>query len=221
MERVPPQPEGPSLEVRFPAERNATEWSLRLRQQDVKQSWKVLLNGKELGGLVADENDMAIYLPIPAGRLIAGENTLVLSQIGRIPDDIRVGEIVLDDRAVAQALSEATVEIRVHEVGPAEKPVPLPCRITVVTAQGALMTVGATSNDHLAVRPGVLYTGTGQARFGLSAGSYTIYAGAASSTASPPARSRSRLATRLEGSSRFAGKCRSTAMSVVTHMSTH
>jgi hypothetical protein len=173
----PPQPEGPSLAVRFPAERNASEWSLRLRQQDVKQSWKVLLNGKELGGLVADENDMVIYLPIPARQLIAGENTLVLSQIGRIPDDIRVGEIVLDDRAVAQALSDATVEVRVHEVGPAEKPVPLPCRITVVTAQGALMTVGATSNDHLAVRPGVLYTGTGQARFGLPAGSYTIYAG--------------------------------------------
>src|SRR5947209_3187084 len=147
-----PQPEGPSLAVRFPAERNASEWSLRLRRQDVKQSWKVLLNGKELGGLVADENDMVIYLPIPAGWLIAGENTLVISQIGRIPDDIRVGEIVLDDRAVAQALSDATVEVRVQEVGPAEKPVPLPCRITVVTAQGALMTVGATSNDHLAVR---------------------------------------------------------------------
>src|SRR5438128_2679709 len=79
----PPQPEGPSLVVRFPADRNATEWALRLRQQDVKQTWKVVLNGKELGGLAADENDMVIYLLIPVGRLVAGENRLAIEQIGR------------------------------------------------------------------------------------------------------------------------------------------
>ena len=39
------------------------------------------------------------------------------------------------------------------------------------------MTVGATSGGRLAVRPGVVYTGTGQATFGLPAGKYTIYAG--------------------------------------------
>src|SRR5205809_7226084 len=86
----PPQPEGPSLAVRFPAERNATEWALRLRQQDVKQTWKVLLNGKELGRLQADENDAVIFLPIPALRLEAGENTVAIEQIGRTSDDIRV-----------------------------------------------------------------------------------------------------------------------------------
>ena len=44
----PEQAEGPSLAVRFQAEANAAEQTLRLRQQDVKQTWKVLLNGKEL-----------------------------------------------------------------------------------------------------------------------------------------------------------------------------
>src|SRR5437660_8257839 len=74
----PLKPEGPSLTVRFPGERNADEWTLRLRQQDVRQTWKILLNGKELGRLVADENDTVIYLPVPAGWLVPGDNTLVI-----------------------------------------------------------------------------------------------------------------------------------------------
>ena len=64
----PAQAEGPRLTLRFQAERNAGEWALRLRQQDVRQTWKVLLNGKELGRLAGDENDQVIYLPIAAGR---------------------------------------------------------------------------------------------------------------------------------------------------------
>jgi hypothetical protein len=172
----PLQPEGPNLVLRFPIERNAGEWTLRLRQQDVRQTWKVLLNGKELGRLVSDENDMVIYLPVPANWLLAGDNTLLIEQVGKIADDIRVGEIVLHDRPVSQALSEAALEIAVHDAGQPGQPA-LPCRLTVVNAQGALMTVGASSGKHLAVRSGVLYTGTGQAKFGLPAGEYTIYAG--------------------------------------------
>ena len=42
----------------------------------MRQTWKILLNGKELGRLVVDENDTAIYLPVPAGGLTAGDNTL-------------------------------------------------------------------------------------------------------------------------------------------------
>src|SRR5262245_14789278 len=58
----PARPDGPSLSLRFMAERNEGEGSLRLRQQDVRQTWKVLLNGKDLGRLREDENDMVIYL---------------------------------------------------------------------------------------------------------------------------------------------------------------
>ncbi len=57
------------------------------------------------------------------------------------------------------------------------KPAPMPCRITVVNAGGALAALGAKSGEHLAVRAGIVYTGTGQAKFGLPAGAYTIYAG--------------------------------------------
>src|SRR6516162_3491197 len=93
----PEKAEGPSLLVRFQAEANATEQTLRLRQQDVKQTWKVLLNGRERGRLLPDENDQVIYLPLPPSALVAGENTLRIEQVGKVPDDIRVGEFILDD----------------------------------------------------------------------------------------------------------------------------
>ena len=157
----PAKGEGPSLTLRFQAERNVDEWALRLRQQDVKQTWKVLLNDKELGRLPPDENDMVICLPVPAGALRAGENKLVIEQVGRTPDDVRVGEIVLDERPVAEALGEATVEVTVLEDRGPGKAGPVPCRITVLNDKGALMSVGAASGERLAVRPGVVYTADG------------------------------------------------------------
>src|SRR6516225_8295782 len=51
----PARAEGPNLSLRFKSARNDAEWTLRLRQQDVKQTWKVLLNGEELGKVVSDE----------------------------------------------------------------------------------------------------------------------------------------------------------------------
>src|SRR5262249_13535656 len=111
----PEKAEGPSLTLRFQAEANRTEWALRLRQQDVKQTWKVLLNGTERGRLVPDENDQVIYIPLPPGALVAGENTLRIEQVGQTPDDIRVGEISLDDRPSDKVLAEATVEITVSD----------------------------------------------------------------------------------------------------------
>ena len=41
-----------------------------------------------------------IYLPVPANGLVAGDNRLVIEQIGRTPDDIRIGQISVDDRAI-------------------------------------------------------------------------------------------------------------------------
>jgi hypothetical protein len=168
----PAEAEGSALTVKFAAKANAAEQTLRLRQQDVKQTWKVLLNGKDLGRLVIDENDTQIVLPVPAGRLADGENVLVVEASGRIPDDIRVGEITLDDRPVKDVLNESAVEITVREDG-----APVPCRITILSARGALATTGATSTERLAVRPGVVYTADGTAKFGLPAGDYTIHAG--------------------------------------------
>src|SRR6266568_6570181 len=54
----PRDAEAARFELRFAAKPNDGEWALRLRQQDVRQTWKLRLNGKDLGRLVADENDM-------------------------------------------------------------------------------------------------------------------------------------------------------------------
>ncbi|HUR53193.1 MAG TPA: CehA/McbA family metallohydrolase [Gemmataceae bacterium] len=173
----PAAAEGPRLSAAFQARANAGEHTLRLRQRDVKQTWKVLLNGKELGRLVADENDTEVTFPVPAGRLADGGNTLVVESAGVVPDDIWVGEITLDDRPVKDVFAEATVEVAVREeVRPGER-VAVPCRVTVLSARGALATTGATPADHLAIRPGVIYTATGVAKFGVPAGDYTLVAG--------------------------------------------
>ncbi len=170
-------PEGPALEVKFTAAKNAAAQTLRLRQQDVKQAWHVSLNGKRIGQLVRDENDMVVYIPVPAGGFADGDNVLrIEQQMGARPepDDIRVGQIALDQRPLRQVLEECTAAIEVID---ADTQAHLPCRLTIVDASGALQTVGAASDHHLAVRPGVIYTADGRARFGLPAGRYTAYAG--------------------------------------------
>ncbi len=173
--KFPETPEGDALELPFTSPANDREWTLQLRQQDVKQSWSVTLNGKKIDRLVGDENDMIVYFALPAGAVRQGENTLRIEQENRrASDDVRVGQIVLHPQPRENMLSAATVEVRVID---AESQEPIPARITVLNAQGALQTVGAKSNDHLAVRPGVVYTAAGAARFGLPAGNYTIYAG--------------------------------------------
>ncbi|MEX2142134.1 MAG: CehA/McbA family metallohydrolase [Pirellulales bacterium] len=173
----PEQAEASRLIVRFRSEANATEQALRLRQQDVKQQWRLSLNEKQLGRLVLDENDTVIYLAVSPGRLVAGENVLAIEQLNRTADDIRVGEIALDSRPLKVLISEATVELSVLDATPPTEPSLTPCRITIVNADGALVTTAAASNETLAVRPGVIYTADGRATFGLPAGEYTIYAG--------------------------------------------
>ena len=172
----PVRPEAERLEVRFEAQANAGEFALRLRQQDVKQGWRVTLNDKPLGDLVREEADLAIYLPIPAGALAAGRNTLEIATAARgakAADDIRVGEIWIDPRPVAEVLAEAALEI---EVVDAVSGLALPARITIALAGGPRQLVSVEKSDRLAVRPGVVYTADGKARVGVPPGDYTIYA---------------------------------------------
>ena len=169
-------PSADHLEVKFDARPNESPQTLRIRQQDVKQTWRVLLNGKQLGRLRVDENDTVIYFAVPPATLVDGENVLRIEQEARrqTPDDVRVGEIVLDSRTMNEVLAEATVEVEVRDAKTGQT---IPSRLTVLNDDGALQTPAAESNDHLAVRPGIVYTSTGRAKFGLPAGDYTIYAG--------------------------------------------
>ena len=170
----PETPEAKELDLAFDAGSNEGLATLRMRQQDVKQNWKVRLNAKDLGELRIDENDMVVYFEIPAGTLVDGANRLVVQQQGEKSDDVRVGEIWIDDRPVAQVLGDATVDVSVVD---ADTEQPTPCRITILNDSGALESPGCESNDHLAVRPGIVFTSTGQASFGLPPGSYKLIAG--------------------------------------------
>ncbi|MEW4528268.1 CehA/McbA family metallohydrolase [Maioricimonas sp. JC845] len=170
-------PDSDRMELTFRARRNTTEQSLRVEQDDVKESWRVTLNGTELGRLTRNENLMAVWLAVPAGTLVDGDNRLVVEQqVGRrsSPDDIRVGGIALDDRPLDDVLNESTLELTVVD---GDDGSPLPARITIMDERGVLQTVGAESNDHLAVRTGTVCTSRGTARFGLPAGTYRICAG--------------------------------------------
>ena len=167
------QPESSALRLEFQAQAREQETTLRLRQQDVKQVWTVRLNGRELGRLTRDENDMLIYLAIPAGLLRAGTNRIEIASTSKQPDDIRVGDIRVYERAPKEVLSESELTVRVQDAGNQQ---PLPCRITVVNAGGGLQSLGNDSSDRLAVRSGVVYC-LGTARLRLPAGKYTVYAG--------------------------------------------
>jgi hypothetical protein len=167
------RPHARHLALEFDAAPNAAERTVALRQEGVKQRWRLVLNGRALGTLHQDENAMVAYWAVPPGALVAGPNRLRVEPVDTVGDDIRVGGVALLDRPLAAVLSEASVEV---EVVDAASGAPLPARVTVVDAAGRLQTVGAASGGALAVRPGLVYTGDGRAAFGVPAGTYHVYA---------------------------------------------
>lgn len=169
-ENDPPR-EGP-LELHFQAQVNTREATLFVRQEDVKLEWRVHLNGKSVGKLFLMEDDLTSALPLPAGALRDGTNVLtVLPPIGAA-DDIVLRDILVDPRPLAEAIHQATLEVKVTESGGQS----IPCRITVVDENNTLAPMVAAPGETLAVRPGVVYTGNGSARIGLRSGHYTVYA---------------------------------------------
>lgn len=182
--------EADQLQLSFDAKPNATAATLRLRQQDVKQQWQVLINDKELGRLHIDENDMVVYFDVPPGTLVNGENRLLVQQRGKRIDDIRVGEFILDDRSRSEWLSEKSI---VFKSVWSETDGGKPLRFTVLNEHGAMQSVhvdgrslpervadpnaASKLDTTLAVRPGIVYSATGSARLGLPAGKYSIVAG--------------------------------------------
>ncbi len=171
---LPEEAEAKELRLTFPAKANATEHTLRLRHRDVKQTWKVYVNDHEIARLPPDENDMVTFWPLPPHTLKEGENSVVVSSVDKASDDVLIGDLRIDDRPREKVLGEVRVRMTVIE---SPRGTPLPCRVTVVDSNGALMSSGAVSREGLAVRPGVLYTADGTAEFGLPAGKYTLYAG--------------------------------------------
>jgi hypothetical protein len=170
----PERAEGSELVLAFDAKPNQGDHTLRLRHRDLKQSWRLLLNGREIARLPLDEADMITFWAIPAGVLADGRNELRIHCTGSGGDDVMVGQVTVIDRPVQQVLSEATVDLSVHEQPGGRA---TPSRITVVDEQGTLIPVGNASGPQHAIRPGVVYSRTGAVRLKLPAGRYVIYAG--------------------------------------------
>ncbi|MEE2643145.1 MAG: CehA/McbA family metallohydrolase [Planctomycetota bacterium] len=169
--RFPQADPGPNKGLTFQAKKNDSSMSLVVRQNDVRQVWQVRLNGKNLGNLKRDQNDLTRVLEIPADSLLDGENRLTI-ETGekKIPDDILVGPIVLVDRRPDEYLAGAEIEVRVRENSEL-----VPARITLVDSSGSLVPLGIRSSETLAVREGVVYTSDGMARILLPAGTYDLF----------------------------------------------
>src|SRR5881628_2498426 len=161
----PANAEGREWTVAFAADRPEQEHTLRIRHRDVKQAWKLLINGRELGLLPQDENDMVSCWRLERGAISKGENTLRVQAASDLPDDIVVGDVRLYDRPLNDVITEAVVTVTVRD---AQSNGALPCRITVVDANGSLVPLGAKSTTPLAVGRGMVYTGNGQAEFGVT-----------------------------------------------------
>lgn len=170
----PEKAESKDLRLTFSAMTNATEYTLRIRHRDVKQTWKVRVNDREIARLPPDENDMVTFWELPPNTLKDGENAVIVSSDDKASDDVSIGDLRINDRPRDKVLGEARVQVTVTE---SPSGAALPCRLTIVDANGALISPGAVSREGLAVRPGVLYTADGSADFGLPPGKYTLYAG--------------------------------------------
>ncbi len=162
------------LIIHFEGHVHLTDQTLSLQQYDVKQNWKILINDREVGSLVTDEQAMMTYYSIPANSLLEGKNKLQIKCSDTTPDDIKVGNIQIDNRQLKDVLSEAAVEISVVKNTSKQH---LPCRLTIVNHNRTLQTATSRDGAQLAIRPGVVYSGNGKALLNLPAGRYTIYAG--------------------------------------------
>jgi hypothetical protein len=170
----PERAEGTQLVAAFQAKPNHREQTLRLRHRDLKQSWIVLLNGKEIARLPTNEADTITYWPVPAGVVGDGANELRIRCADGTSDDVAIGEAMLIDRPREEVLSDATVDVSVREEPGGRA---TPSRITVADTHGTLVSLGNVSDPQHAVRPGVVYSGSSEVRLKLPAGRYVISAG--------------------------------------------
>lgn len=194
------KPDAPQIDLTFQATANTREATLLIRQRDVKTAWNVVLNGRRLGALETLAQPLIRALAVPPGALKEGTNRLTIARgPARMLDDIVVGEISLVTRPRDDFLGQCTVEIGVTENGAA-----VPCRLTLVDVESALVPLAAAPDQRLAVRTGVVYTGDGRAILRVPPGRYTLYAtrgfeyGVATQTLAVNAGEHRRVALRLD-----------------------
>jgi len=171
------KPSGRELSLSFSVKTTTDVHTLFLRQRGVKTPWRVLVNNRQIGKLVAQESALVTYFEIPPGLLKAEDNSLRFEPPKSV-DDIELSDIQLVAGPAKPLFSGAAIICKVTE---APQHTALPCRITIVDARGALAAMvpanGAeTNNPAFITRPGVIYSRDGTAKVNLLPGDYTVYA---------------------------------------------
>lgn len=160
------------LAIDFDSTANQSPWTLGIRHEDVKQRWRIQLNGKLVASLPRDENDMLSVWPIEQGMVLDGPNRLEISTDSKTADDIVIHQVWLSDQTIDKRFNESTLNLELVD----QDERLIPGRFTIVDERGTLVQIGSSS-DHLhAIRPGMVYTGDGRASIGLAAGTYHVYA---------------------------------------------
>lgn len=193
----PEKADADRIEIQFDLQAPESFRLLTWRQEGINQVWWLELNGQRLTKLIRDHNHMEQSVLIPDGLLKASANALRISSDSTLPNDVRIGDIALRDAAAdlvnaqraeqllqqrglqrAVPMMQATIHLSAMEDGRG-----LPCRFTILDAEtGALVFIGAESDDHHAVREGVVYALDGRARIQLAGDAehprhYHVYCG--------------------------------------------
>ena len=169
------KPSGRRLDLSFDSITSTNTHTLFLRQRDVKGGWQVQVNGKKIGNLIPQETALVSHYEVPAGLLKSGSNLLSIVPPA-MTDDIEISDIRLAPGSPERVLGAATFDFNITE---APNLGPLPCRITIADASGALaaLTKAAKADtNNFIIRPGVIYSRDGHASINLLPGDYTIYA---------------------------------------------
>lgn len=161
------------LEIRFQAQANKVEHTLRIWQRDVKLGWPVLLNGRRIGSLTTAETAQECILPLAPGALRDGENTLTIGAVTGL-DDIEVGPVILVDKPVAETINGVNLYVTVTNAADDSS---LPCRLTLTRSDGTLQPLRVEPGSGLAARTGVIYTKDGRAKIMVPPGDYVLHAG--------------------------------------------
>ncbi len=144
--------------------------SFGLRRVDVKEGWQVTLNGQKIVDLFSDENDMHEAWDIPPELLQDGSNTIQIGPTSTKPDDIKIGQVWINSQSREGSIRQSEVTLRaIDENGKA-----LPCRFTILDVNNALAAIDVPVSKTLAVRSGVIFSSTGNAKVGLRAGTYVV-----------------------------------------------
>lgn len=168
---APADPEPSPLVIAFESAANAGEWLLHLSARDVDSDWAVELNGARLGLLPRTKPLAAARFIVPPGSVASGRNELRIVP-SNPKEDILVGRVRLEERSLRDALQLGQLEVTVRDADGA----PLPCRLTLVDAQGKAVELFYADARATAVRPGIAYTKAGHARLELPPGPVTVWA---------------------------------------------